>query len=197
MGSHLLLWPHERTRRGWHGYLKIEYAGGPLGGEWTFNLYKFEFVRYTPIAGPSNLNVRVSGAFSASALPTQHLLYLGGATTLRGYNFNRFAGDKRILFNIEYRISNETRPNSNRDVIHGWALTTFLDVGRVWWFNENPFHEFSLNQLKASIGFGFSYFMNPPGQRQPLSTAIEIALPLNNEESVTKPVLILRLERMF
>lgn len=198
LGSVLLPWPNERTRRGWRGHLGFEIAGGNLGGDYTFNFFKFELVRYTPIFGPHHINIRLSGAFSDAALPRQHLLYLGGATTLRGYGFNTYAGDKRILCNIEYRLFQETRFNNAADAIFGWALSSFLDTGRVWWHDENPFSEFSLNQLKTSIGVGLSFFVSPPGDIQPFSTAVEIAVPLIDVESpLRSPRIIWRLERMF
>ncbi len=197
VGSHLVLWPNERTRRGWRGHFGIEMAGGNLGGDYIFNFLKFEMVRYTPLFGPHHLNIRFSGDFSNAALPRQRLLYLGGATTLRGYDFNVFAGDRRILLNIEYRLFQETRINTDVDAVFGWALSSFLDTGRVWWFDENLFSEFSLSQFKTSIGVGVSFFISPPSSLQPLSTAIEIAVPLNVVYSLRTPRIIWRLERMF
>lgn len=197
LGSNLLPWPNERTKRGWRGHFGIEVTGGTLGGDYSFNLYRFEVIRYTPIIGPSYLNIRLSGAFSDKALPTQHLLYLGGATTLRGYNFNRFAGDKRILLNVEYRIAEEYRFNNNENSVYGWAISTFMDTGRVWWHDENPIDNFSFNQLNTSVGFGFSFFMSPPAGFQPFSIAAEIAQPINTGNGFQLPVLIWRLERIF
>lgn len=197
IGTHLLPWPNERTRRGWRGHVGIERAGGIIGGRYTFNLYKFELVRYTPLFGPHHLNVRFSTNFSNTPLPRQRLLYLGGATTLRGYDFNTYAGDKRILINIEYRLFKETRVNNGTDAVFGWAFSGFLDTGQVWWYDENPLSEFSLNQFKTSVGVGLSFFVSPPGDLQPFSTSVEIAVPLNVVYSLRKPRIIWRLERMF
>ncbi len=197
VGSHLLLWPNERTRRGWRGHFGMEMAGGSFGGDFTFNFLKFELVRYTPLFGPHHLNIRLSGDYSNVPLPRQRLLYLGGATTLRGYDFNAFAGDRRVLLNIEYRLFQETHINTNTDAVIGWALSSFFDTGRVWWYGENPFSEFSLSELKTSIGVGVSFFISPPIGLQPFSTAVEIAVPLNVDYSLRTPRIIWRLERMF
>ena len=197
LGSYLLPWPNERTRRGWRGHLGIEIAGASLGGEWTFNLYKFELVRYTPLFGPHHLNFRLSGDYSNAPLPRQRLLYLGGATTLRGYGFNTFAGDKLILLNLEYRFLQETRINTDVDAVLGWALSSFFDIGQVWQSDENPFSDFSIEKFKSSIGVGVSFFISPPIDFQPLSTSIEIAVPLNIAYSLRTPRIIWRLERMF
>ena len=197
LGSYLFPWSNERTRRGWRGHLGIEIAGASLGGEWTFNLYKFELVRYTPLFGPHHLNFRLSGDYSDAPLPRQRLLYLGGATTLRGYGFNTFAGDKRMLLNIEYRFLQETRINTDADAILGWALSSFFDVGQVWQSDEAPFSDFSIEEFKSSIGVGVSFFINPPIDFQPLSASLEIAVPLNVAYSLRTPRIIWRLERMF
>ena len=197
LGSHLLPWPDERTRRGWRGNFGIELAGGSLGGDYTFNFYKFELVRYTPLFGPNHLNIRLSGDFSDAPLPRQRMLYLGGATTLRGYDFNTYAGDKRILLNVEYRFLQETRINTNTDAVFGWAVSSFFDIGQVWQSNENPFSEFSIKEFKSSIGAGISFFISPPEDFQPFSASVEIAVPLDVEYSLRTPRIIWRLERMF
>ena len=197
LGSHLLPWPNERTRRGWRGHFGVELAGGSLGGEYSFNFYKFELVRYTPLFGPHHLNIRLSGDFSDTPLPRQRLLYLGGATTLRGYDFNTFAGDKRILVNIEYRFFQETRINTDVDAVFGWALSSFFDTGHVWQSDQNPFSDFSVEKFKSSIGVGMSFFISPPADFQPLSASVEIAVPLTVEYSLRTPRIIWRLERMF
>jgi outer membrane protein assembly factor BamA len=197
LGSYLLPWPNERTRRGWRGHFGAEMAGGFLGGEYKFNLYKFKLVRYTSLFGPHQLNFRLSGDFSNEPLPRQRILYLGGASTVRGYGFNTYAGDKRILLNIEYRFFEETRINTNMDAAFGWAFSAFFDTGQVWQFDENPLSDFSLSHLKTAIGVGMSFIVSPPGDFQPLSTAVEIAYPINVVSSLRKPRIIWRLERMF
>ena len=197
LGSHLLPWPDERTRHGWRGHFGIEMTGANLGGEFTFNLYKFELIRYTPLFGPHNINFRLSGDFSDAPLPRQRLLYLGGATTLRGYDFNTYAGDKRILLNIEYRFLQETHINTDVEAIFGWALSSFFDAGQVWQFDKNPFSDFALEKFKSSIGAGISFFISPAAEFQPFSASVEIAVPLNVESSLRTPRIIWRLERMF
>ena len=116
---HTLFFANERTRRGWRGHFALEIAGG----DYNFNSYGFELIRYTPLFGPHNLNVRVAGAFSDSPLPRQRILYLGG-TNLRGYAFNRFAGDNRFLLNLEYRFIKETISRETR--CYTWVDTQLL-----------------------------------------------------------------------
>ena len=92
---HTLFSANERTRRGWRGQFAIEIAGQSFGGDYAFNFYRFELARYTPLSRSHHLNVRVAGDFADAPLPRQRLLHLGGGNTLRGYDFNAFAGDRQ------------------------------------------------------------------------------------------------------
>ncbi|MYF54635.1 BamA/TamA family outer membrane protein, partial [Candidatus Poribacteria bacterium] len=197
LGSNLIPWPNDRTKRGWRGNIGIDIAGKFIGGDFKYNLYRFDLVRYTPIYRQHHFNIRVSGHVADAPLPSQRLLYLGGAATLRGYDYNSFAGDKRILVNVEYRFQVETEISTNPDVILGTALYTFMDTGQVWWHDENPISEFAFNELKTSAGVGISFFLSPPDGLQPLTTAFEFAVPINIDESLRTTKLIWRLERMF
>ena len=192
-----LFYPNERTRRGWRGEVSVEIAGQPFGGDHAFNAYGFSVVRYTPIFGPHHFNVRVAGDFSDAPLPRQRWLHLGGATTLRGYDFNAFAGDNRILLNAEYRIIQELF-RSEEVGVFGWTLGCFLDTGSVWWY-DTDFADIAdfFTRIKTSVGVGVSLFVDPPENRPPWSLAVEFARPLNDSFSLENRKVILRLERMF
>ena len=190
---HKLSFANERTRRGWRGHFGFEIASG----DYAFNFYRFELVRYTPLFGSHNLNVRVVGGLSDAPLPRQRLLYLGG-TNLRGYAFNRFAGDNRFLLNLEYRFVKET-VIKEPDVTLGWTLSCFLDTGTIWWYSDAPFSDFDTfrSQFKTAIGIGTSVFIDLSGDPAPWSLAVEVAEPLDASFSLRNPHLILRLERIF
>ncbi len=198
IGSHMVPWANERTRRGWRGHLTIRTTGERLQSDFTFNTYGFEIARYTPLFNRHTLNVRLAGDFSDAPLPRQHLLYLGGPFTLRGYPFNTFAGDNRVLLNIEYRFIEETHVRHTTPNLHvGWTLSCFLDTGQVWWANENVYADTFVRQLKTSIGIGCSFFMVPVDEQTPWSIGLEIAEPLSPTLSLRNPMLILRLGRIF
>ena len=197
LASQMILRPNPHTRNGWRGNIGIEIVGGYLGGDWTYNTYHFEIIRYNPLIHKHNLNVRILGDFSDKRLPTQRLLYLGGLPNLRGYRHNTFAGDRRFVLNIEHRFSDITYIEGFSDVSLGWALSTFLDAGQVWWYDENPFTNLALNDFKLSAGIGLSIFVSPPGVNFPLNSVFEFALPLNVESSARKLLIIWRLEQMF
>ncbi len=191
---HIMSSANERTRRGWRGQLAVEIAGG----DFAFNIYQFELARYTPLFGPHNLNVRIGGDFSNAPLPRQRLLHLGGGATLRGYSFNRFAGDNRLLLNLEYRLIEETIPKEF-DAALGWTLSFFLDTGAVWWHGEAPFSDFDtfMAQLKTSIGVGCSVFIDPLGDLNPYILVVEVAEPLDASFSLRNPRVLLRMDRTF
>ena len=195
---HTLYYANERTRRGWRGQFAVEIAGQGFGGDYDFNFYRFELARYTPLSGPHHLNVRIAGDFSDAPFSRQHLLHLGGGSNLRGYDFNVFAGDNRLLLNLEYRLIKEI-VLSEQDAVLGWTLSCFLDAGRVWWHDEIPFSdpEDFMTQLKASIGVGCSVFIDPFGNSSPWSLGAELAEPLNSSFSLRTPGIILRMDRMF
>ena len=185
---------NERTRRGWRAQFAFEMAGG----DYEFNFYRFEIARYTPLFGPHHLNIRAAGDFSDAELPRQRLLHLGGAVTLRGHDFNKFAGDNRLLLNLEYRFIKETIYRDPNAVI-GWTLSCFLDTGSVWWHGDTPFSnvETFTERINASVGIGCSVFIDPFGPRTPWSLAIEIAGPLRPSFSLRNPKIISRFERIF
>ena len=195
---HTLFSANERTRRGWRGQFAVEIVGQGFGGDYDFNFYRFELARYTPLSGAHQLNIRVAGDFSDAPLPRQRLLHLGGGNTLRGHNFNVFAGDNRLLLNLEYRFIKETI-RSGQDAVFGWTLSCFLDTGSVWWHDDAPFSDLEnfTTRLKTSIGVGCSIFVDPFGNPAPWSLALEVAEPLDASFSLRNPIIILRLDRMF
>ena len=195
---HTLFSANERTRRGWRGHFAAEMTGQYLGGDYDFNFYRFEIARYTPLSGPHQLNVRVAGDFSDAPLPRQRLLHLGGGNTLRGYDFNRFAGDNRLLLNLEYRLINETIHTNSGDVF-GWILSCFLDTGSIWRHGDAPFANFQTftEQLKTSVGVGGSIFIDPFGNMKPWSLAVEVSEALDSSFSLRNPILALRFDRIF
>ncbi len=191
---HTLSSANERTQHGWRGRFGMEIAGG----DYAFNLYQFELIRYTPFFRPHHLHVRVAGDLSNAPLPTQQLLHLGGNATLRGYGFNRFAGDNRLLLNLEYRFIKEILPQESGAAL-GWTLSCFLDAGRVWWHGDSLFSDSAplTAQFRTSVGVGCSVFIDPPEDLAPVSIALEIAEPLDASFSLQNPSIVLRLDRIF
>ena len=81
------------------------------------------------IAAEPTLALRVGGKKLFGTYPYHEAAYLGGATTLRGYNEQRFAGDAAVFGNAELRLF-LTRYHV---VLPGdFGIFGLADVGRVF-----------------------------------------------------------------
>ena len=178
--------PHPGTTRGWRGYFSVERAEPAIESEFDFTRYHFQVVRYNRLTRRHNLDFRLWGSFSDSPLPRQQLLYLGGFTTLRGYEQNEFIGDNMLLFNLEYRLTISSpdfgKANSARTV-----ATIFVDTGDAWFDDER----FVWDNLNTSVGVGYAISGDGP---IPAEFRIEVAQALQKERGMQ---VILRLHRIF
>lgn len=85
------------------------------------------------------IEFHLAAAWGVSIPPTE-LFYLGGASTLRGYDEDFFSGTKRIHSNVEYRflIGNNSQ------------IFTFLDSGTVTSIERQSV----FNRVRVGYGFG-------------------------------------------
>lgn len=105
---------------GSYSSLSFEQAGRFLGGQTTFEKVQAEHRLYWPLANKRDIiAARLSGGAAFGDLPLFESFSMGGANTLRGYDEDRFRGEKMLLLNVEYR-----RPISDRLTAVG-----FVDVG--------------------------------------------------------------------
>jgi outer membrane protein assembly factor BamA len=79
-------------------------------------------------------------------------LFLGGDTGLRGYRLNQFAGNKKVLANVENRFF--VVDDLGRLASLGWVV--FADAGTVW----APGHDMSLSAAKVDVGTGMRLYLN-------------------------------------
>ena len=98
--------------------VSLETATSLLGGEENFRKFTVEYRRFIPLGGDV-LAARVMGGISFGNVPLFETFYVGGANTLRGYEEDRWRGERFVLVNLEYR-----RPFS--DKLTGVA---FVDAG--------------------------------------------------------------------
>ena len=177
-----VLIPDYRTKRGWRGNFSLEYADNRLKSDFDFNLYRFTIVRYNQLLNNHHLDFRLEGGFSDGPLPRQRLLYLGGISALRGYDFKEFVGDNMLLFNVEYRIHfGKIRYLDDSEGPLG-AVTAFLDTGYAWFDDES----LKFNRFNTSVGVGVSLFIGDPS----LVLGFEIARALRKERNFI-PILLL------
>ncbi|MEA4884953.1 MAG: BamA/TamA family outer membrane protein [Clostridia bacterium] len=118
----------------------VEYAGGLLGGDASFSKVEAEGSIYRQVREGHILAGRVSGGFGLAALPEDQQFKLGGAETVRGYNYGDFQGDRMALANAEYRFS----------IVKGFQGVVFVDAGQAWKIGE----PFQLSNTKMGYGVG-------------------------------------------
>ena len=133
--------PYDPTS-GYRNSLSLEFAGGPLlGGTANFSKYENEFSAYRKIgAGGQVLAFRLMAGASGGELPAHERYVVGGADTVRGYQFGADKGVSMLVLNSEYRF-----PIGER--VKG---VIFLDGGRAWKENEVV----RLTELKGGFGAG-------------------------------------------
>jgi outer membrane protein insertion porin family len=107
-------------KRGSFRDVSVEIAGGLFGGASRFNLYSAEQRRFIPRRGDKDvIALRLMLGTSSGNLPLFDSFSVGGATTLRGYEQDRFRGEHMVLGNVEYRY----RMNDSLQIVG------FVDAG--------------------------------------------------------------------
>jgi hypothetical protein len=104
--------------------------------------------------------------FAASEGDDPRAFFLGGATTLRGYDWLQFSGTRIVMSSLEYRFP------AIDYLIFGWpgrwgfgnmGGTLFFDVGAAWDRNDIEWlvpdvNGLQFQDLKADIGFGTQFY---------------------------------------
>jgi outer membrane protein assembly factor BamA len=96
---------------------------------------------------------RAEAAFG-ERLNNESVLTLGADTGLRGYRVDRFEGDRRLLFNLEYRLPPLFRIPLLDEYM---SFVAFADLGSCW-YN----HERSLRQIRLYPGAGIGIRLSSP-----------------------------------
>ncbi len=93
-------------RRGQYQGITAELAGALLGGESTYQQFRWDHRRYLPLRGGRDvLALRLLLGTTTGTIPLFDSFSIGGATSLRGYEQDRYRGEKMVLCNAEYRYS--------------------------------------------------------------------------------------------
>jgi hemolysin activation/secretion protein len=119
---------------GWR--LRGNVAAYPLGfGSGRFTTAGATASTYVPLGfGGSHLAFRASGALAGGDFPAQYAASVGGSTTLRGYRWQRFAGDRSASATTELRIPIGALNFLIRSDVGVIALA---DAGRVWFDGQS------------------------------------------------------------
>jgi outer membrane protein insertion porin family len=138
--------------------LSFEVADLILGSEVNFikligtTQWIFPLVRET--VGAVSLQGGITDAYGATGeVPISRRFFLGGSTTLRGYDFEHVGptvqdgtptgGDVFVLANLEWRVP----------VYKGFGVVLFTDIGNVF----RALDDFTPGQIKGSVGLGLRY----------------------------------------
>ena len=147
-----------RPRKGFFSSLLLDISKGINNSRDDFLRYRFEARKYyTPI---ENLNFALRGRVGditpfadASTIPEDQLFFLGGTSTVRGFDQNLLRFDEfgngvggltSILGNIEARI----------DLGPDLEFSLFYDIGSV----RSAMVDKGSNEFRSSAGIGFHYF---------------------------------------
>jgi outer membrane protein insertion porin family len=143
------------TRKGARIDFSTYVTGGPLGGDVQIYGFNFEVQQYFHLPFDTILLLNAETAAvdnwgGAEGIPIYDRLYLGGASTLRGFEFRdvgpkdedgeAIGGGTMARFTIEYTVPVVDRVR--------WAV--FYDVGFV---NEGSF-DWSANDINSDVGIG-------------------------------------------
>lgn len=100
----------------------------------TFSGVEGEAAAYISVAKPLILALSAGGKKLSGSYPYTDAAYIGGATTVRGYNRNRFAGDASLYGRIELRAT----LGKTIFIIPGeYGLFGLTDIGRVYFNGES------------------------------------------------------------
>jgi outer membrane protein insertion porin family len=143
------------TRKGTRIEFSTYVTGGPLGGDVQIYGFNFEVQQYFHLPFDTILLLNAETAAvdnwgGAEGIPIYDRLYLGGASTLRGFQFRdvgpkdedgeAIGGGTMARFTIEYTIP----------VVDRVRAAVFYDVGFV---NEGSF-DWSTNDINSDVGIG-------------------------------------------
>lgn len=115
-----------------HSGYRVSLAAASYANAWdaqgAFSSAAGEVAGYVPISG-ATLALRVGGRRVWGAFPIHEAAMLGGRSTLRGHEWNRFAGDAVAYDNTELRM-----PLARVELLArgDLGLIVLADAGRVW-----------------------------------------------------------------
>jgi outer membrane protein insertion porin family len=138
--------------RGTFERILLKYAGGVLGGDYTFRkvLGSFSFYRSwspTELISGRLLAGYVDHPNSSTEVPLHERFFTGGGTTVRGYKEREIGdpvgGNVLMVSNVEFRFS----------LTKKFGTVFFLDTGNIWPY----WTKVDLAKLRVTAGTGVRY----------------------------------------
>jgi hypothetical protein len=151
---------HILPTSGWYGMLSMEMSNSKINSHFFFNQYILELRHYMKLNLKERLDFRLKLGTSEGRLPQQKIFELGGISSLRGFHFKKFRGNRLILINVEYNINFE-EISSDISFLHNIYFIPFFDTGSAWFYqaNKNWLSGFDLLQwedMKLDVGLAIS-----------------------------------------
>lgn len=147
--------------RGWLITLAGETSRPEFDSEFDFDRLIVDIRRYQPLGYGKNFDLRLRAGTGRGFLPQQYLFDLGGISTLRGYRFKEFTGDRLVLANVEYRLNSGSSRLHDIPIIEEFNLILFVDTGLAWFAEdktapENSFEALTWGKLKTDVGLALT-----------------------------------------
>ena len=144
--------------QGWHARGLLEKAGGSLGGDGSFRRGTIDVARYQTLGPGLRFDLRARAGTADGELPRQYLYDLGGISTLRGFGYKQFTGDRMVLFNAECWVDVNQFWNDYW-FLDGVNMGGFIDAGSAWFGGDAPVASATAGHLyerdiKTSAGWG-------------------------------------------
>ncbi|MDZ7269716.1 MAG: outer membrane protein assembly factor [candidate division KSB1 bacterium] len=149
---------HQRApRRGWFVQLMTEFSRPSLDSDYDFDRVILDLRSYLPTAYGRNLDLRLRAGSSRGELPAQFLFDLGGLSSLPGYRFKEFTGNRMLLANLEYRMNAGRSRLHDLPIVSELNLILFVDSGMTWFAGSgsslaDAFDDLTWNRLKTDVG---------------------------------------------
>ncbi|KJR41245.1 Outer membrane assembly protein, YaeT [Candidatus Magnetoovum chiemensis] len=178
--------------KGFYGNISLKIASQFLLSETDFAKSFGQFAYYKGINRNMTLAMSVKSGVAVgwrqtNDLPLVERFFLGGRTTVRGYeqdtlgpkgeNNNPTGGNAFLMWNIEMRTN----------IYKDFGIVNFIDAGNVW----NKVHEIKADDIKYTAGIGIRY-ATPVG---PLG--LDYGYKLNKEEGEKSGVLHFSIGQAF
>jgi hypothetical protein len=129
----------DRDEGSWTGGAVAEVSSDGLGSDFDYTRYSGFIARSQPTWHKQRLLVRIFAGSSSNTLPATRLFYLGGISSLRGFDYKEFFGDRIWQFNAEYSWS-----------LGPGQVFALYDAGQV-----GTGSEFSNAEVRHNLGAGF------------------------------------------
>jgi outer membrane protein assembly factor BamA len=178
--------------------LTAKYGNEAMGSESTFQSYAGDLRLYTNLdleeyfgAGQRlATSLRVHGGVKKD---DPRLFVLGGQTSLRGYNYNEFSGEKMWAASLELRYPFLVidRTTTAWDLFHFQQLlgVVFADSGQIWReYNDSK----SISGAEVGVGGGVRLQMFVFG-KIPLEVGLDLAQSVTDRDRNPQLYLVLRL----